>query len=133
MTNDERFEPYAQAFKRRAVSPASGGSPILSLPNPPPPTSLTLPPSHTLPIAIPSPTLGPHHSFFSTISSGMRSRAGSPVASSLSSSAGRGPGGFLGGNPALGMVMSGRAERDEERSGSKASETTEGLGSMSLG
>ncbi|KAM0753248.1 hypothetical protein T439DRAFT_378948 [Meredithblackwellia eburnea MCA 4105] len=134
---DDRFEPYA--FKRRAVSPASGGSPILfshshpSMPTPPPlPMPIAIPNSNlTLPISIPSPTLGPHHTFFSALSGpanngGRRSRAASPVASSLSSSAGRGS--FFGGSQALGMMM-----REDERSGIKASEAGDQLGSMSLG
>ncbi|KAK4704071.1 hypothetical protein P7C70_g2140, partial [Phenoliferia sp. Uapishka_3] len=150
VTNDERFEPYAQAFKRRAVSPAaSGGSPILSfaqhasIPTPPAlPTMLPLslsassavPISHSLPISIPSPTLGPHHSFFSAGGQGKRSRAGSPGASSLSSSAGRSGGqGFLSGSQTLGMVMSGRLDREEEKNGLKANEAGDALGSMSLG
>ncbi|KAK4052340.1 hypothetical protein OIV83_002142 [Microbotryomycetes sp. JL201] len=82
---DDRFEPYATVFnKRRAISPAAM-SPVATLASPllsqthahistPPPAPFT-----SLPMAIAPPAL---HSL-------SRSRAGSPAASSLSSSAGR--------------------------------------------
>ncbi|GAA5919413.1 hypothetical protein JCM1841_006002 [Sporobolomyces salmonicolor] len=122
--NDDRFEPYAhQAFKRRAVSPAGslslspGFTSATSSGHPVPPPLPTLPslpftnslPSlntgtpPTLPVSIPSPTLSTaagssaHYAFFSSIQNqtGTRSVAGSPVASSLSSSAGAAGRGFM--------------------------------------
>lgn len=142
---DDRFEPYAQAFKRRAVSPANSlgplGSPVLSFtpsssfPTPPPlslqqQTSSSL----SLPIQIPSPTFG-SHSFFSTLNYGSnstsRSRAGSPVPSSLSSSAGRSSYMGNGGGGGISMIFSGRAEREDAEKNGK--ETGDTLGRMTLG
>ncbi|KDE04331.1 hypothetical protein MVLG_05211 [Microbotryum lychnidis-dioicae p1A1 Lamole] len=147
--NDDRFEPYAIAFKRRAVSPAASSlspsvaSPLLSF------TSSTTgllgstssshiststPPAlasssatfsaGSLPISIPSPTLGPTHmSYFGT-----RSRAASPVPSSLSSSAGRGTGTGTAAGGFLSFV--GRLEREERNGGEKMGDE---ISRMSLG
>lgn len=134
ITTEDRFEPYATAFKRRAVSPAalsSTGSPSSS---------------SVLPISMPSPTLSAtaaasHYTFFGAAGTatgggggaggGSRSRGGSPVPS-LGSSAGRG--GITGGGQQ--WVMSGRYERErveqEERQG-KIGEAGDGLRGMSLG
>lgn len=131
LVTEERFEPYAHAFKRRAVSPASttSGSPILSFAQ----NLLSLPASTNsllpLPISIPSPTLGHHHSFFNSLNHPYTnsSRGASPVPSSLSSSAGR----TTYPAPTLLGLMSGRAEREsqEEKNSTKIAE----LGNMNLG
>lgn len=157
VVTEERFDRYEPSnySKRRAISPAPGisstlGSPILShaqplpLPTPPPiPSSLIL--STSLPITIPSPTFA-HHSFFSSLnhrrgsigtasSPGHYSRPASPAPSSLSSSAGGRGNNFATQNSSMIMgLMSGRAEREEERTngGSKMGETGDGLGRMKL-
>ncbi|SCZ88977.1 BZ3500_MvSof-1268-A1-R1_Chr1-1g00868 [Microbotryum saponariae] len=147
--NDDRFEPYAIAFKRRAVSPAalslspSVASPLLSftssttglpgstssshisISTPPALASSSATfPAGSLPISIPSPTLGPTHmSYFGT-----RSRAASPVPSSLSSSAGRGAGTGTAAGGFLSFV--GRLEREERNGGEKMGDE---IGRMSLG
>ncbi|SCV71678.1 BQ2448_3266 [Microbotryum intermedium] len=146
--NDDRFEPYAIAFKRRAVSPAalslspSVASPLLSftssagslpgsssnhtsISTSPAVTSSSAAtfPAGSLPISIPSPTLGPTQvSYFGT-----RSRAASPVPSSLSSSAGR-----AGSGAAAGGFLSfvGRLEREERNGGEKMGDE---ISRMSLG
>lgn len=68
------------------------------------------PPMTSMPISIPSPTL-PHHSLF--FSSLAQSRAGSPVPSSLSSSAGRTVNYLSQPQGAIMGLMSGRVEREE--------------------
>ena len=151
---EERFDRYEPSSysKRRAISPAPGlpsslGSPILShaqsLPTPPPISSSTL---TSMPITIPSPTFA-HHSFFSSLnyqrgsigtasSPGHYSRPTSPAPSSLSSSAGGRGNNFATQNSSSMIMglMSGRAEREEERTngGSKMGETGDGLGRMKL-
>ncbi|GAA5881366.1 hypothetical protein JCM1840_004867 [Sporobolomyces johnsonii] len=116
--------------------------PSLPFTNPHPGLNPGTPP--TLPVSIPSPTLstaagsaGAHHAFFSSIQNqtGPRSVAGSPVASSLSSSAGAAGRGFMGlalseryrlGGAAAAAAAAG-ANEDER------SKMDDGIGRMSLG
>ncbi|GAA6062340.1 hypothetical protein JCM10212_006590 [Sporobolomyces blumeae] len=156
--NDDRFEPYSHALKRRAVSPAASslslspgfGATASTSAIPIAPLSST-----TTPVSIPSPTLSAsashHQSFFSSIhqplhmttagqtlgaASGTRSIVGSPVASSLSSSAGRTSGfGFPGFSLGLsdryrtpGAAGSQQAAGDDDRV-----KMDDGIGRMSLG
>ncbi|GAA5959735.1 hypothetical protein JCM3765_000084 [Sporobolomyces pararoseus] len=154
---EDRFEPYSHALKRRAVSPAAsslslspgfGASAANTSSSAIPITPLT----STLPVPIPSPTLATsslpsHQNFFTSIhqttpGGGSRSMAGSPIASSLSSSAGRSFGagfgypGFGGGSglseryrtSSTASANGGGSQIDEERV-----KMDDGIGRMSIG
>ncbi|GAA5885795.1 hypothetical protein JCM16303_006067 [Sporobolomyces ruberrimus] len=153
---EDRFEPYSHALKRRAVSPAAS---TLSLSPGFGPTNSTSsipigPLSTTLPVAIPSPTLTAaslpsHQNFFTSthqatgMGGGTRSVVGSPVASSLSSSAGRNFGAGFGYSGFPGVGGSGLSERYRTASNSNGGtqhvidegrvKMDDGIGRMNLG